>query len=180
MCQRRAAGACRAATPPFARMRISRSLVLSALPLLVAITSAHAAACDTARKDYFGRCVEVKSPPAKLLKFLADYGQQVGKVGDVADLFAPDIPLFDKPESGRKPVYFPKGPDVDIKSEARIERVLPDFYYVTVSIYDGPTSCGIDEFRAKGPKATLRGYVPRTNPQDIPSLWKFRRMTGLC
>ncbi len=103
------------------------------------------------------------------------------KVGDVADLFAPDIPLFDKPESGRKPVYFSKGPDVDIKSEARIERVLPVTCLLrNTRIYDGSVRSGIDEFRVKGPKAKLRGYVPRANPQDIPSLWKFRHMTGLC
>jgi hypothetical protein len=41
-------------------------------------------------------------------------------------------------------------------------------------------ACGIDEFKLTGPKTTLRGYVPRTNPQGAPSLWTFRNMSGLC
>jgi hypothetical protein len=130
--------------------------------------------------DYFGRCVETEPPPAKLLKFLNSYGQRANKVGDIADLFAPDVPLFDKPEPGRKPIHLWKGPDINITSEAKIEKILPDFYYVTVSVYDGPTSCGIDEFKLKGPKVTLSGYVPRNNPQGVPSLWQFTHMSGLC
>jgi hypothetical protein len=47
-------------------------------------------------------------------------------------------------------------------------------------VYDGPTSCDRDENRSKGPKTTIRGYVPKANPQGVPSLWKFRHMTGLC
>ena len=114
------------------------------------------------------------------MRFLNGYGQQVNKIGEVADLFAPDVPLFDKPEPGRKVIHSWKRPNANIESKARIEKILPDFYYVTVSVYDGPTSCGIDEFRLKEPKTTLRGYVPRTNPQDVPSLWKFRHLSGLC
>jgi hypothetical protein len=164
----------------FAGTRNFRSPALLALPFLALLSSTHASACETGHKDYYGRCVEAKSPSAKLLRFLNGYGQQVNKIGEVADLFAPDVPLFDKPEPGRKVIHSWKRPSANIESEARIEKVLPDFYYVTVSVYDGPTSCGIDEFRLKGPKTTLRGYVPRTNPQDVPSLWKFRHMSGLC
>jgi len=144
------------------------------------MTSACAHACDAGYKDYYGRCVEAKLPPAKLLKFLKGYGQQVTKAGEVADLFAPDVPMFDKPEPGSKVIYSWSRPSADIESEAKIEKVLPDFYYVTVSVYEGPTACGIDEFKLKGPKAKLQGYVPRTNPRDVPSLWKFRHMSGLC
>ncbi|WP_156951908.1 hypothetical protein [Bradyrhizobium sp. WSM1743] len=147
---------------------------------LASVATADAHACDAGFKDYYGSCVEAKSPPAKLLKFLKDYAQQTNKVGEVADLFSPDVPLFDKPEPGRKIIHSWKRPNSDIESEAKIEKVLRDFYYVTVSIYDGPTSCGFDESKAKGPKATLRGYVPKTNPQDVPSLWKFRHLSGLC
>ncbi|MDH2355910.1 hypothetical protein QCM80_35375 [Bradyrhizobium sp. SSUT112] len=162
--------------PP--RARNFRSLILFA-PLFGALaTSAYA--CDPGHRDYFGRCVEAKAPPAKLLTFLNDYGLQVNKIGDVANLFAPDVPLFDKPDRNRKVIHSWKRPNADIESEARIEKILPDFYYVTVSVYDGPTSCGIEEFKRKGPKATLRGYVPKANPQDVPSLWKFGHMSGLC
>jgi hypothetical protein len=164
----------------FAGTQKFRSLVLLALPFLALLTGTHAYACETGHKDYYGRCAEAKPPSAKLLRFLNGYGQQVNKIGEVADLFAPDVPLFDKPEPGRKVIHSWKRPNADVESEARIEKILPDFYYVTVSVYDGPTSCGIDEFRLKGPKTTLRGYVPRTNPQDVPSLWKFRHMSGLC
>lgn len=156
------------------------ALALVASLLFAVMSSAPARACDAGYKNYFGRCVEAKPAPAKLLKFLDEYGQQANKVGDVADLFTPDVPLFDRPEPGRKVVYSWKRPSADIESEAKIEKVLPDFYYVTVSIYDGPTSCGIDEFKLKGPKATLRGYVPKTNPQGVQSLWKFRHLSGLC
>jgi hypothetical protein len=164
----------------FAGTQKFTSLVLLALPFLALLASAETCACEAGYRDYYGRCVEAKSPSAKLLRFLNDHGQQVNKIGEVADLFAPDVPLFDKPEPGRKAIHSWKRPNANIESEARIEKVLPDFYYVTVSVYDGPTSCGIDEFRLKGPKTTLRGYVPRTNPQDVPSLWKFRHMSGLC
>ncbi|WP_143062829.1 hypothetical protein [Bradyrhizobium sp. OK095] len=119
-------------------------------------------------------------PPPKLRTFLKDYGQPIDKVGEIADLFAPDVPLFDKPEPGRKIIHTWRSPNADVESEARIEDVLPNFYVVTVSLYEGPTSCGIEEFRLKGPKATLRGYVPKTSPQGLPSLWKFKHMSGLC
>jgi len=164
----------------FARTQIFRSQVLLALPALALITSGYAHACDAGYKDYYDRCVEAKAPPAKLLTFLNGYGRQVNKVGDVADLFAPNVPLFDKPGPGRKVIHSWTRPSADIESKARIEKILPDFYYVTVSVYDGPTSCGIEEFKLKGPKITLRGYVPKTNPQDVPSLWTFRHMSGLC
>lgn len=88
--------------------------------------------------------------------------------------------MFDKPEPGRKIIHTWRRPNADIESEARIEGVLPDFYVVTVSVYEGPTSCGIEEFKQKGPKSTLRGYVPKTNPQGLRSLWKFKHMSGLC
>ena len=164
----------------FAGAQNFRSLILFALPFLALLTSAEACACEAGYRDYYGRCVAGSPPSAKLLKFLNGYGQQVNKVGEVADLFAPDVPLFDRTDPDRKIIHSWKRTNSDITSEARIEKVLPDFYYVTVSMYDGPTSCGIDEFRLKGPKTTLRGYVPRTGPHDVPSLWKFRHMTGLC
>ncbi|QHO77203.1 hypothetical protein ACH79_35740 [Bradyrhizobium sp. CCBAU 051011] len=164
----------------FVSTRKFRSQVLLALLFLALLTSTYAFACETGHKDYHGRCVETKNPSAKLVKFLNGYGRQVNEIGEVADLFAPNVPLFDKPEPGRKVIHLWKHPNADIESEARIEKILPDFYYVTVSVYEGPTSCGIDEFRLKGPKTTLRGYVPRNNPQDVPSLWKFRHMSGLC
>lgn len=152
-----------------------------AAALFVAVaSSASAEACDAGYKDYFGRCVEARPAPAKLLKFLREYGQQANQVGDIADLFTPDVPLFDKPEPGRKVIRSWKRPSTDIESEAKIEKVLPDFYAVTVNIYDGPTSCGFDANRLKGPTTTLRGYVPKTNPQGVPSLWKFRHLSGLC
>jgi len=174
-----AGGGAPAPSVSFAGTQNFRSLILFASPFLALLASAEACACEAGYKDYYGSCV-AGSPSARLLKFLKDYGQQVNKIGEVADLFAPDVPLFDKPEPGRKVIHSWKLPNADIESEARIERVLPDFYYVTVSVYDGPTSCGIDEFRLKGPKTTLRGYVPRTGPHDVPSLWKFRHMSGLC
>lgn len=158
--------------------RFGVKALLGSLLALAATADAHA--CDAGFKDYYGRCVAAKPPPTRLLKFLKDYGQQANRIGEVADLFAPDLPLFDKPEPGRKVIHSWKRPNSDIESEAKIEKVLPDFYYVTVSIYDGPTSCGFDENKAKGPKATLHGYVPKTNPQDLPSLWKFRHFSGLC
>lgn len=170
----------RALSPQFAGNRIVGSQVLLALLVLTLLTSRSAHACDVGHKDYQGRCVEAKAPSAKLLTFLNGYGRQVNKVGDVADLFAPNLPLFDKPDPGRKEIHSWSRPSADIKTEARIEKILPDFFYVTVSVYEGPISCGIEEFKEKGPKATLRGYVPRTNPQDVPSLWQFRHMSGLC
>ena len=154
--------------------------ILVALAALITMSSIDADACDADYKDYYGRCVEAKPPPAKLLKFLNGYGQQATSVGEVANLFAPDVPLFEKPEPGRKTINSWRRPNPAIESEAKIEKILPDFYYVTVSLYDGPTSCGLDENRSKGPKATLRGYVPKTNPQNVPSLWKFSHITGLC
>lgn len=173
--ERAAAGA--SSQPARARHFVVKALI----GLLLALTTTPVAyACDAGSKDYYGRCVAAKPPPAGLLKFLKDYGQQAGKVGEVADLFAPELPLFDRPEPGRKIIHSWKRPNSDIESEAKIEKVLPDFYYVTVSIYDGPTSCGFDENKTKGPKATLRGYVPKTNPQGVPSLWTFRHLSGLC
>jgi hypothetical protein len=174
-----ASGGAPAPSVSFAGTQNFRSLILFALPFLALLTSAEACACEAGYKDYYGSCV-AGGPSPRLLKFLKDYGQQVNKIGEVADLFAPDVPLFDKPEPGRKVIHSWKRPNADIESEARIEKILPDFYYVTVSVFDGPTSCGIDEFRLKGPKTTLRGYVPRTGPHDVPSLWKFRHMSGLC
>lgn len=88
--------------------------------------------------------------------------------------------MFDKPEPGRKLIHTWRHPNADVESEARIDGVLPDFYVVTVSVYEGPTSCGIEEFRLEGPKTSLRGYVPITGPQGLPSLWKFKHMSGLC
>lgn len=143
-------------------------------------SSIDAHACDAGHKEYFGRCIAVTPPAPKLLTFLKDYSQPVVKVGEVADLFAPDLPLFDKPEPGRKILHTWRRPNADVESDARIEGVLPDFYVVTVSVYEGPTSCGIEEFKQKGPKTTLRGYVPKTSPQGLPSLWKFKHMSGLC
>ncbi|WP_354032683.1 hypothetical protein [Bradyrhizobium sp. S3.2.6] len=154
--------------------------ILVALPALIMTSSIGAHACDPGYKDHYGRCVEAKPPPAKLLKFLNGYGQQVNKVGEIADLFAPDTRLFDTTEPGRKIIHSWTRPNADVESDVRIEKVLPDFYYVTMSVYDGPISCGRDENRSKGPKATLQGYVPKANPQDVPSLWKFRHMSGLC
>jgi len=158
--------------------------LLSARSLLVALSivplSIDAHTCDAGRKEYFGRCIAVTPPAPKLLTFLEDYGQPLGKIGEVADLFAPDLPLFDTTEPGRKIIHTWRHPNADIESEARIEQVLPDFYVVTVSVYEGPTSCGIDEFKQRGPKTTLRGYVPKTSPQGLPSLWKFKHMSGLC
>ena len=171
---------CTAPAASFSGARNLRSLIRFALPFFALLTCTNAYACEAGHKDYYGNCVEVRKPSAELLKFFNGYGQQVNKVGEVADLFAPDVPLFDKPAPGRKVIHSWKRPSVDIESKARIEKILPDFYYVTVSVYEGPTSCGIDEFKLKGPKTTLRGYVPRTNPQDVPSLWKFRDMSGLC
>ncbi|WP_441236607.1 hypothetical protein [Bradyrhizobium sp. 930_D9_N1_4] len=156
----------------------SAIFVLFALAL-IAPSSIHAHDCDAGHKEYFGRCIAVTPPPPKL-PFLKDYGQPVGKIGEFADLFAPDVPLFDKPELGRKTIYTWRYPNFDVESEARVDGVLPDFYLVTVSVYEGPTSCGIEEFKQKGPKTTLRGYVPKANPQGLPSLWKFRHMSGLC
>lgn len=153
--------------------------VLFALSLIIP-SNIDAHACDSGRKEYFGRCIAVTPPPPKLRTFLKDYAQPISKIGEVADLFAPDVPLFDKPEPGRKIIHSWRYPNIDIESEARIEGVLPDFYVVTVSVYEGPTSCGIEEFKQKGPKTTLRGYVPKTSPQDLPSLWKFKHMSGLC
>lgn len=150
----------------FAGIHSARLLFVLALPFLALVTSADA--------------LEAKSERTKLLKFLNGYGKQVNKVGEVADLFAPDVFLFDSPDPGSKIIYSWKRPNADIESEARIEKILPDFYYVTVMVYEGPTSCGFDEFRLKGPKARLRGYVPRTNREDVPSLWTFRHMSGLC
>jgi hypothetical protein len=173
-------GSAPALSVSFSSAQNFRSLVLFALPFLALLTSAEACACEAGYREYYGRCVAGSPPSAKLLKFLNGYGQQINKVGETADLFAPDVPLFDRPEPGRKVIHSWKRPNSDITSEARIEKILPDFYYVTVSLYDGPTSCGIGEFKLKGPKTTLRGYVPRTNPQDVPSLWKFRHMSGLC
>ncbi|WP_456622200.1 hypothetical protein [Bradyrhizobium sp. P5_C12] len=143
-------------------------------------SSIDAHACEAGHKEYFGRCIAVTPPAPNLLTFLKDYGQPVVKVGEVADLFAPDLPLFDKPEPGRKILHTWRRPNADVESDARIEGVLPDFYVVTVSVYEGPTSCGIEEFKQKGPKTTLRGYVPKTSPQGLPSLWKFKHMSGLC
>jgi hypothetical protein len=160
--------------------RIFRPQVLVASVIFALTTSSYAYACDAGYKDYYGRCVEAKAPPAKLLTFLNGYGQKVTNVGDVADLFAPDLPVFDKPGPGRKVIHSWKRPNSSVESEARIERITPDFYYVAVSVYEGPTSCGIEEFKLKGPKTTLRGYVPKTNPQDVPSLWRFTHMSGLC
>ena len=171
---------CTAPSASFAGARNLRSLILFALPFCALLISADAYACESGHKDYYGNCIEVRKPSGQLLKFLNGYGQQVNKVGEVANLFAPDLPLFDKPEPGSEIIHSWKRPNADIESEARIESILPGFYYVTVSVYEGPTSCGIDEFKLKGPKTTLRGYVPRTNPQDVPSLWKFRHMSGLC
>ena len=148
--------------------------------LLIIPSSIEAHACDAGQKEYFGRCITVTPSPPKLRTFLKQYGQQAGKVGDVADLFAPDVPLFDKPGPGRKIIHTWRRPNADVESEARIDGILSDFYVVTVSVYDGPTSCGIEEFKQKGPKATLRGYVPKASPQGLPSLWKFRHMSGLC
>jgi hypothetical protein len=160
------------------RLPLGRAVLL-ALSLIVP-THLHAQTCDAAKKEYFGRCIRVTPPSPKLRAFLKEYGQPLGKVGELADLFAPDVPLFDKPEPGRKIIHTWRRPDVDIESEARIDGVLPEFYVVTVSIYEGPTSCGIEEFQQKGPKTTLRGYVPKTSPQGLPSLWKFKHMSGLC
>lgn len=142
--------------------------------------SIDAYACDAGQTEYLGRCIAAAPPAPKLVTFLKDYGQPVDKVGEVANLFAPDLSLFDKAEPGRRPIYRWRHPNADVESEARIDGVLPDFYVVTLSVYEGPTSCGIEEFRLKGPKTTLRGYVPKTNPQGLPSLWKFRHMSGLC
>jgi hypothetical protein len=158
-------------------MRHASLLVLA--PVALALMTNIAAACDVGYKEYYGRCIEVKSPPAKLVTFLKGYGRQVNKVGEIADLFASDVPLLEKPEPGAAIIHSWKRPSADVESEARIEKVLPDFYYVTVSVYEGPTSCGIDEFKLKGPK-TLQGYVPKSNPQNVPSLWKFKHMSGLC
>ncbi|MDN3278121.1 hypothetical protein QWJ07_27920 [Frankia sp. RB7] len=160
------------------RLPSARS-VLFALSLIMP-SSITAYACDVGHKEYFGRCIAVTPLATKLLTFLKDYGQPIGKVGEVADLFAPDLPLFDKPEPGRKIIHTWRRPNADVESEARIEDVLPDFYVVTVSVYEGPTSCGIDEFKQKGPKTTLRGYVPKSSPKGLPSLWKFKHMNGLC
>ncbi|MGM4871231.1 hypothetical protein CT676_26730 [Bradyrhizobium sp. MOS001] len=136
--------------------------VLFALSLIIP-SSIDAHACDAGHKDYFGRCIAVTPLPPKLRAFLKDYGQPIGKAGEVADLFAPDLPLFDKPEPGRKIIHTWRRPNANVESEARIEDVLPDFYVVTVSVYEGPTSCGIEEFKQKGPK-TLRGYGPEDQP----------------
>lgn len=111
--------------------------------------SSDAQVCDSGRKKYSGRCIAVTPPAPKLLNFLKDYGQPVDQVGEVANLFAPDLPLFDKPEPGRKLIHTWRHPNADVESEARIDGVLPDFYVVTVSVYEGPTSCGIEEFRLK-------------------------------
>ena len=153
--------------------------VLLALSLMIP-TSIHAQTCDIGRKDYFGRCIAVTAPPPKLRAFLKEYGTPVSKVGEIADLFASDVPLFDKPEPGRKIIHTWPRPNADIESEAWIDGILPDFYVVTVSVYEGPTSCGIEEYKQKGPKTTLRGYVPKTSPHGLPSLWKFKHMSGLC
>ena len=157
----------------------SAASFLLALALIIP-SSIDAHACDAGRKEYFGRCIAVTPPPPKLRTFLREYGQPVGKVGDIADLVAPDVPLFDKPEPGRKIIHTWRQPNIDIESEARIDGVLPDFYAVTVTVYEGPTSCGIEEYKQKGPKATLRGFVPKTSPQGLPSLLKFKHMSGLC
>jgi len=84
-------------------------LILVALPFLALTTNA-AHACSAGYKDYYGRCVEAKPPPAKLLTFLKGYGQQVNNVGEVADLFAPDVPVLDKPEPGSKIIHFWRRP----------------------------------------------------------------------
>src|SRR5687768_1795331 len=88
-----------------------RSLVLLALPFMALLAGTYAYACETGHKDYYGRCVEAKPPSAKLLEFLNNHGQQVNKIGEVADLFAPDVPLFDKPEPGRKVIHSWKRPN---------------------------------------------------------------------
>ncbi|MBR0829531.1 hypothetical protein JQ596_28750 [Bradyrhizobium manausense] len=151
------------ATVAYPRTRDFRSRAVVASLFLALMTSASAYACGADFKEYYGRCVAATPAPAKVLTFLKDYGQQASKVGEFADLFAPDIPLFDKPEPGRKIIYSWKQPNSDIESEVKIEKVLPEFYYVAVSVYEGPTSCGIEEFKLKGPKTTLRGYVPKAN-----------------
>ena len=118
----------------FAGTRNFRSPVLFALLFVALLTITSAYACETGQKNYYGQCVEATAPSAKLLKFLNGYGRQVNKIGDVADLFAPDVPLFDKPEPGRKVIHSWEHPNADIESEARVEKILPDFYYVTVSV----------------------------------------------
>jgi len=164
----------------FGSIQNFRVLFLLVLSFWAVIMSVDAHACQAGYKDYYGRCIKATKPSAKLPSFLTDYGQPVNKVGEVADLFAPEVPLFDKPDAGRKVIYSWVHPNADIESEARIEKILPDFFFVTVSVYDGPTSCGMDDVRLKGPQTTLQGYVPKTNPQGVPTLWNFKNMDGLC
>jgi hypothetical protein len=65
-----------------------RSRALVASLLFAVMSSASAEACDAGYKDYFGRCVEAKPAPARLLKFLDEYGQQINQVGAVAEWLA--------------------------------------------------------------------------------------------
>lgn len=89
MVRRHAASVCR-------RLRPARSVPL--VLLLIIPSSIDAYACDAGQKEYFGRCIVAAPPAPKLLTFLKDYGQPVG---EVANLLAPDLPLFDKPERAR-------------------------------------------------------------------------------
>ncbi|RTM07823.1 MAG: hypothetical protein EKK33_30050 [Bradyrhizobiaceae bacterium] len=157
---------------PLVRLLCTISLIIS--------SHIDAHACEAGQSEYFGRCVAATPVSPKLRTFLKEYAEPISKVGEIADLFAPNVPLFDKPEPGRKVIHTWRRPNADIESDARIEDVLPDFYVVAVIVYEGPTSCGIEEYKQKGPKTTLKGYVPKSSPQGLPSLWKFKHLSGLC
>lgn len=146
------------------------------LSLLIVLISFEANACPKGYELYAGDCLEEKDVPTTPRQQLEYFGSVANKTGDVADLFAPDVHLLEKADANSKTTYSWKNGNADIESTAKIEKILTDWYYVTVTIYDGPTSCGMS---AKV-KKTLHGYVPKTNSHNLPSLWKYTHMSGIC
>lgn len=150
------------------------------MPLLLSLLlliSFESYACPKGYTEYSGDCIEEEEDIPKTVKeYLQFFGEEVTEPGAVADLFAPNVSLFENPTLNSAILFAWKKPDANIESVAKIEKVLHNFYEVTVTIYDGPTSCGM----SAAVKKTLHGYIPKITEQGLPTLWKYRHMTGLC
>ena len=113
--------------------------------------------------------------PKTKLQQLQDYADPVIDAGRMADLTLSDLSLYLKPSEKSKTIFNFPNTNSDVALTVKILQKTKNFYFVEVTQYGGPTSCG----NTAKPIKKINGFVLQRQ-DDIPTLWKFRHMEGLC
>ena len=102
---------------------------------------------------------------------------EVTKPGEVANSFHPrEVYLFEKPDLKSKVIFAGEG-TLDMEFQLRIEKIVGDFYYVTLIEYEGSPLC---EENPKVKNSNKKGYIPIKAKDGKPSLWDLTFRYCFC